>query len=143
MQDLKSRLHFLLRQIDKLKKSSSTETRKARKGLSSYHRTHIERPIRPVSLLQSPFIVVLGRCACIYLHLTSNTMPIQILCIHFKTCGDVPYADHFMLQSVMTPIPSTIILILLFAPFPRSSFTCMLLIRMGLCTAECISLGLY
>lgn len=74
----------------KLKDSSSSVSRTVwRKGeLHDTEAKSRETFIFLWSFLQCLFIVVLGRCACIYLQLIPNTMPTRSLCILLHTRGE-------------------------------------------------------
>lgn len=90
MQDLKSRLCFLLRHVS-FKKSSSSETEGGRiEGCASHHRIQIKRDtsVCLLSFLQCPLIVILGRCACMYLQILPNALPLWSLCILLNMCSD-------------------------------------------------------
>lgn len=61
-----------------------------KEGCASHHRTQIKRDasVFLLSFLQCPFIVVLGRCACMYLQILPNALPPWSLCILLNTCSD-------------------------------------------------------
>lgn len=94
----------------KLYRSSSSRQTDRRVCFMSrkWHRESGTTPSILPSFLQCPLIIVLGRCACMYLQfffmfLLPNALPLWSLCILLNTCSDKQGTASY----VCVPLPST------------------------------------
>lgn len=106
------------------------------------------------SFLQCPFMVVIGRCACMYLQILPNALPPWSLCVLLNTCSDKQgttlmylMPSLFMCTSHCNPSSLTSFRnksqVQFSLHFPLSSHILLISTRLGLCMIARTLSGLY